>query len=97
MSDDTTDRTVTRPSVEQEVVDRVDEQVNPHVRIPSDRLTFAERVGVLLDEYENRGEQIEELNERIEALEDKIDEKDEMVETLREQLADERNKSILGK
>lgn len=72
MPRDTTDRTVTRPNVEEQLDDRLADTVNPLVRIPGDRLTFGDRLEVLLDEYEERGEKIARQERKIEELEEQL-------------------------
>lgn len=74
MPSDTTERTTTRPNVDEALDARLAETVNPLVRIPADRLTFAERLEILLDEYSTRGDEIGELEEQVVALRERLEE-----------------------
>jgi chromosome segregation ATPase len=51
MPSDTTDDETTRPTIPIALADDVASEVTHHVRIPADRLTFAEQLQVLLEEY----------------------------------------------
>lgn len=90
---DTTDRTIRRPSVPKDLDDELASAVTEHVRVPADRLTFADRVRILLDEYEKRGDDLDELQD-VEAtnaaLRDELAEAKAEVEELKAELADSR-------
>lgn len=72
MPADTTERTTTRPNVSEELDDRLAEVVNPLVRIPGDRLTFGDRLEVLLDEYDQQQAELAQLEKKVERLEDQL-------------------------
>jgi|APHM01.1.fsa_nt_gi hypothetical protein len=96
MPRDTVADDTTRPSVPEQLDERLADAVTEHVRIPGDRLTFADRLRVLLEEYDERGEQIDERGERIDELERAVEARDEKIETLQESLAEERNTGLVG-
>lgn len=74
MGRDTTDDTTRRPSVPEALDDELAAAVTEHVRIPADRLTFADRLRVLLEEYQSRGDRIQELEAEVDELEEQLTE-----------------------
>ena len=79
MSSDTT-----RPNVPEELDERLAAATTEHVRIPADRLTFADRLEVLLEEYHD-------ATERVESLESELERRDQRIDELEEALAEARS------
>jgi hypothetical protein len=63
-----------RPNVPEELDDRLADTVNDYARIPSDRLTFSDRLTILLEEYDNQAQQLVEKEKEITELERQLDE-----------------------
>ena len=54
-----------RPHLGAELVAELDDAIREHVRIPPDRFSVGDRVGVLLEEYRAAGERVDELEEAL--------------------------------
>jgi len=55
-----------RPTVPDELVTAVNDAIRAETRVPPDRLEFSTRLEILLDEYDTRGERVNELKDRLE-------------------------------
>jgi predicted nuclease with TOPRIM domain len=76
-----------RPEISEALAGDVDDRVRSEVRVPPDRLTFADRVRVLVEEYDERGEEIEALRDRVDDLEAALDDARDRVDELEDQTA----------
>lgn len=76
-----------RPEISEALAGDVDDRVRSEVRVPPDRLTFADRVRILVEEYDERGEEIEALRDRVDELEAALDEARDRVDELENQAA----------
>jgi chaperonin cofactor prefoldin len=72
-----------RPHLDAELVAEIDDVVREHIRIPPDRLPVGDRLGVLLEEYQD-------LVDRVESLEGKVERQEAQIDELQENLADAR-------
>lgn len=73
-----------RPTIAQDLVDEITREVGRHVRIPADRLTVAERLEVLIEEYERREAELAEAEETIADLRAELEAREERVAELEE-------------
>ena len=61
-----------RPQLDEDVVEEVTEVVNQETRIPADRLSFGERVEVLLDMYHEAEAELDEYDDAVGQYKQKI-------------------------
>jgi polyhydroxyalkanoate synthesis regulator phasin len=70
-----------RPEISEELAAEVDDRVRSEVRVPPDRLTFQDRVRILLEEYDEASASVDELRERVEELEAELEEERDQEQT----------------
>jgi polyhydroxyalkanoate synthesis regulator phasin len=58
-----------RPEIPEPLAGEIDDRVRSEVRVPPDRLTFADRLDILVEEYDERRDEAETLRDRVEELE----------------------------
>lgn len=58
-----------RPEIPEALAGEIDDRVRSEVRVPPDRLTFADRLDILVEEYDERRDEAERLRDRVEELE----------------------------
>ena len=63
-----------RPTIDDEVVDRLTAAVDARTKVPAEHLGIAERVAFVLDELEEADGRVEYLEGRVETLEAELDE-----------------------
>lgn len=73
-----------RPTIDEDLAAQVDERITDAVPFPSDRLDFATRVELLLDEFDDVVEERDELADRVGELETAVQEREETIQTLQE-------------
>jgi chromosome segregation ATPase len=73
-----------RPEISEALAAEVDDRVRSEVRVPPDRLTFADRLDILVDEYDEREDEVGALRDRVGELEAEVEELEATVEDLRE-------------
>lgn len=61
-----------RPQLDEDLVEEVTAIANSETKIPADRLTFGERVEVLLEMYRERGDTIGEYEDTVERYKHRI-------------------------
>jgi len=83
------DLTLTHPAVPESLDKRVADAVDKHVRIPARRFSFADRLRILLEEYEARGQTLEAQRERLESLTDQLEETGQLTEAPSDRQGDE--------
>lgn len=62
------------PQLDEFLVEELTATVNQETRVPADRLTFGERVEVLLEMYQDRGDTIDEYDDTVERYKHRIQE-----------------------
>jgi hypothetical protein len=82
VTSDTTSRTTTRPNVSVELDERLSQTTTPLVRVPADRLTFGDRLRVLLDEYDEKTDECDRLRDETEQLRERVGELQQQLEEL---------------
>jgi chromosome segregation ATPase len=63
-----------RPTIDEEVVDRLTAAVDARTKVPAEHLGIAERIDFLLDELEDADGRAEYLSDRVDTLEAELDE-----------------------
>jgi chromosome segregation ATPase len=63
-----------RPTLDDEVVDRLTEVVDDRTKVPAEHLGIAERLDFILDELEEADSRAEYLSDRVETLEAELEE-----------------------
>lgn len=62
-----------RPTLDEEVVDRLTEVVDDRTKVPAEHLGIAERLDFVLDELEEADSRAEYLSDRVETLEAELE------------------------
>ena len=63
-----------RPTIDEEVVDRLTTAVDARTKVPAEHLGIAERIGFILDELEDADSRAEYLSDRVDTLEAELEE-----------------------
>jgi chromosome segregation ATPase len=63
-----------RPTIDEEVVDRLTAAVDARTKVPAEHLGIAERIDFLLDELEDADSRAEYLSDRVDTLEAELEE-----------------------
>jgi len=75
-----------RPEIPADLAGDVDDRVRSEVRVPPDRLTFADRVRILVEEYDASVDRADHLEARVEDLEAALDEARDRIEELEDEV-----------
>lgn len=85
-----------RPEISDQLAAEVDDAVRGKVRVPPDRLTFADRVRILAEEYDDRVDEVEELRARLESVKSDLADERERRQELEQQLNSAGQSSTTG-
>jgi chromosome segregation ATPase len=77
-----------RPNISEDLAAEVDDAVRAEIRVPPSRLTFDDRVRVLLEEYHDADERAGALEERVAELEDTVEEYKHALEDRDDRISD---------